>query len=131
MGETIIGGVKNFALALTAMLTASVALAYDGENMAPGIARVQALDAAGGMRVSVLDREYRGTWRRASQARDSALLRLHWRGGRDALRGKPLAVAELHSTDGMRIRCEFVNDADAPTGVCEEDGFRLYYLRGA
>lgn len=99
--------------------------------MAPGVARVLALDPGGAMRISVLDREYLGTWRRASKARDSALLRQHWRGGLDALRTKPLAVGELRSADGMRIRCEFVNDADAPVGVCEEDGFRLYYLRGA
>lgn len=122
---------KTLLVALVACLCTSLAFAYDGENMAPGVAQVLALDADGAMRIGVLDREYTGTWRRANKARDSALLRQHWRGGLEALRKKPLAVAELRSADGMRIRCEFVNDADAPIGVCEEDGFRLYYLRGA
>jgi hypothetical protein len=107
------------------------AAAYDGEDMAPGLARVLALDPGGEMRVAVLDTAFSGRWRDARAARDSALLREHWRGGPNALARARLAVAELRNAHGSTLRCEFVNDAQPPAGVCLEGGTRLYYLAPA
>jgi hypothetical protein len=104
--------------------------AYDGEDMAPGLARLGALEPDGAISIRVMDALYVGRWRKAEGARDSALLREHWRGGRSALERERarLAVAELRGSDGSRLRCEFVNDAARPAGVCAHDGLRLYYL---
>jgi hypothetical protein len=126
---------SSLTLRVLCVLCASVfpAHAYDGEDMAPGLARVDAVDADGAISLRVLDTVYLGRWRKAAAARDSALLREHWRGGRAALEREQarLAVAELRGSDGSRLRCEFVNDAARPTGVCAQDGSRLYYLAPA
>jgi hypothetical protein len=105
-------------------------LAYDGEDMAPGLARLGALEPEGVISIRVMDTLFVGRWRRAETAGDSTLLREHWRGGRTALeREQPrLAVAELRGSNGTRLRCEFVNDLRRLAGVCAQDGLRLYYL---
>jgi hypothetical protein len=105
--------------------------AYDGEDMAPGLARLARLDADGTLAVIVVAREFTGRWMRAPQAR-LRLLPAHWQGGRAALEGQRehVVVAELVSGDGVPMYCELVAGDARPAGVCEEARSRLYYLAG-
>ena len=109
-----------------------VAHAYEGESMAPGLARLQVLTSEGSMTVMVLDKAFSGEWRKAKGDRDTRLLREHWSGTRQGLERQldNFAVSELKSADGVPMRCEFITDPKRPTGVCEEHGSRLYYLTG-
>lgn len=81
------------------------------------------------MEVAILDRAFSGRWAGVQDVAAVPLLGLHWRGSKTALQRRKLARAQLTAADGTSLRCEFVLDAERPSGVCEEiGGGRLYYL---
>jgi hypothetical protein len=120
--------VRTLAL-LALALGARPLPAYDGEDMAPGLARLARFDAAGTIAVTIVAREFSGHWARTPYER-LRLLPAHWRAGRGALEGQRdrVVAADLLSTDGVALYCEVLVAADFPAGVCEEAQSRLYYL---
>ena len=122
----------SIARGLLAAVLAGTALpvpAYDGEDMAPGIALLDAFARDGRMSVGVGMRTFSGTWQRATPDQ-LRLLPLHWRGTRATLAAQRerLVRATLQDTRNASLYCELVDDPAAPSGACEETGGRVYYL---
>ena len=110
-------------------LTAGLVSAREGDVLAPGVLWVTALSADGRLAVNLLERSYRGTWTAVRDLRELPLLGLHWRAGKESGTQGQWARAELRDDLGLAMQCEFAILDGVATGVCEDPGGRLFYLR--